>query len=182
VSASSVPIIALTANAFGSDVERCRAAGMNGHIGKPFHGKDLIIAIANALRGKGVATQSASARAQPCEAPIADWEAIGKFRANSGEEMLHVLIDTFLQDAAAKLDRLAVLARSGGGDAEAVRLAHSLKSAGAMAGAAALAALATTIEARLASNEPMVEADAHEMRQSLTQYRDALKERGLIAA
>jgi signal transduction histidine kinase/CheY-like chemotaxis protein/HPt (histidine-containing phosphotransfer) domain-containing protein len=180
--ARDVPIIALTANAFGSDVANCRAAGMNGHIGKPFHGKDLIIAIADALRGKGVATQSASACAYPGEAPIADWDAIEKFRSSSGEEMLHLLIDTFLQDAAAKLDRLVAIARSGSGDAEAVRLAHSLKSAGAMAGAGALAALATSIEARLASNEPMVEADAHEMLRLFTRYRDALKERGLIAA
>ena len=178
--ASEVPIIALTANAFRSDVERCLAAGMNGHIGKPFHGEDLIVAIASALRGKDVAIQSARSRAG--EVPIADWETIEKFRSSSGEEMLHLLIDTFLQDAAAKLDRLAAIAVSGGGDAEAVRLAHSLKSAGAMAGAGALAALAAEIEARLASNEPMVEADAHEMRRLFMHYRDALRKRGLIAA
>jgi len=33
--AGAVPIIAMTANVFKDDVERCLAAGANGHLGKP---------------------------------------------------------------------------------------------------------------------------------------------------
>ena len=39
--AQTTPIIAMTANAFKEDVERCLAAGMNDHVGKPVNVEDL---------------------------------------------------------------------------------------------------------------------------------------------
>lgn len=40
--AATIPIIAMTANAFTEDIEKCRAAGMNGHIGKPLMVKAIL--------------------------------------------------------------------------------------------------------------------------------------------
>ena len=39
--ARSVPILAMTANAFAEDVQRSREAGMDAHISKPLDTKDL---------------------------------------------------------------------------------------------------------------------------------------------
>jgi CheY-like chemotaxis protein len=36
-----VPIVAMTANVFQEDIEKCLAAGMNDHVGKPIFPKDL---------------------------------------------------------------------------------------------------------------------------------------------
>ena len=40
--ASSIPIIALTANVFREDIEKCRAVGMNDHLGKPLNIDDVL--------------------------------------------------------------------------------------------------------------------------------------------
>lgn len=40
--AGQVPILAMTADVFAGDMERCFACGMNGHIPKPLDGSDLI--------------------------------------------------------------------------------------------------------------------------------------------
>ena len=40
--AKSVPIIAMTANVFREDIERCLESGMNGHVGKPIDINDVL--------------------------------------------------------------------------------------------------------------------------------------------
>ena len=46
-----LPIIALTANVMVAQIDKCRAAGMNDHLGKPFGSKDLLASIARWTQG-----------------------------------------------------------------------------------------------------------------------------------
>ena len=48
-SGSRVPILALTANARKEDIAECLAAGMDGHLSKPFDRQDLDEAIAKLM-------------------------------------------------------------------------------------------------------------------------------------
>ncbi len=50
--ASAVPIVAMTANAFKEDVDACKAAGMNDHIGKPIDITELFRKVEVFLKGK----------------------------------------------------------------------------------------------------------------------------------
>ncbi|MBU6156252.1 MAG: PAS domain-containing protein [Alphaproteobacteria bacterium] len=145
---AQIPIVALTANAFAHDVENCRAAGMNGHLGKPFRKEELLIAIAEAL-GAEPALAAATAVDTVLAADALDEDTIARFRDDAGEETLQLLIDTFLADAADKLKTLGELAREGRTDKDAIRIAHSLKSAAAMAGARALSEASKLLEQRL---------------------------------
>jgi CheY-like chemotaxis protein len=46
---ASIPIIGMTANVFPDDIANCRAAGMSGHLGKPFELDELIRCVAAAI-------------------------------------------------------------------------------------------------------------------------------------
>ena len=49
--AKSIPIIAMTANAFESDIEDSRRAGMNAHLAKPIEPEQLFRTLYNLIRG-----------------------------------------------------------------------------------------------------------------------------------
>jgi signal transduction histidine kinase/DNA-binding response OmpR family regulator len=40
-----IPIIAMTANVFREDIEKCLAAGMNGHVGKPLNLEEILVSL-----------------------------------------------------------------------------------------------------------------------------------------
>ena len=182
---AKTPIIALTANTSTSDMEKCRAAGMNAHLGKPFRASELMLALAAALHGcaqpqAGVPRNERTVVA--ADAPLVDFAALDEFRVDSSESALRLLIDTFLADAAKKLDRLAAIMGDKAGKVEAERLAHSLKGTSAMAGAAAFSRTAATLEQSLLDGEqPSAEA-VEELAHQLVGYRTLLASKGLLAA
>ncbi len=52
--AESVPIIAMTANAFDDDIEKSKAAGMNAHLAKPIEPNRLYQILYDFIYGKEV--------------------------------------------------------------------------------------------------------------------------------
>jgi CheY-like chemotaxis protein len=48
--AKKVPLIAMTANVFREDIEKCLAAGMNGHVGKPLDFDEVLTALRKYLQ------------------------------------------------------------------------------------------------------------------------------------
>jgi len=52
--AKSIPIIAMTANAFDDDIEKSKAAGMNAHLAKPIEPDRLYQTLYDFISGKEV--------------------------------------------------------------------------------------------------------------------------------
>jgi CheY-like chemotaxis protein len=50
--AKEIPIVAMTANVFREDIERCIDAGMNDHVGKPLDFDDVLVCLRKYLRAR----------------------------------------------------------------------------------------------------------------------------------
>ncbi len=175
------PIIALTANALSSDSNECRSAGMNGYVAKPFRAEDLVIAIANAVRGAVPMRHEVAAAHSGGDAPV-NWTTLENFKQVTSDEAFRELLDTYLTDTAAKLDELKQLAALAPTSRDVVRIVHSFKSSSAMAGAEALAKVAAALEQQLkAGAGEFGPADVQRMREMFMRYREAIVERGLAS-
>jgi two-component system sensor histidine kinase/response regulator len=143
-----VPIVALTANALAGDEERCRAAGFDDYLPKPFRRQQIDEVLERWLAG-GPRRDSGpepapgpGSDAQPPEASdtvidLAAIERIREMEKRGAAHLLQRLIATYLATAA-KLVTNAERALEQG-DADALRHAvHTLKSSSANLGATAL--------------------------------------------
>lgn len=142
-----VPILALTANAFAEDRERCLAAGMDDHLTKPISFDALEKHLRRWIKDTGQSFASKSAEHEIPSAPDSTFD-VGVLRtlaAEVGPRAVHRIVCTYI-DTAPSL-RASLEAAFGRQDLAAFRTAcHSLKSQSRVVGAIALSDLAAEAE------------------------------------
>jgi CheY-like chemotaxis protein/HPt (histidine-containing phosphotransfer) domain-containing protein len=123
-----VPIIAMTANTMAGDRERCLAAGMDDHIGKPIRLEDLDGALSRALAAaESDGHRDASVRSgEPSddETPLLDASRLAD--VFDDDQARRRILDLFLDQATDTVEHLAAAVNVGDG-AGVQRLAHALK-------------------------------------------------------
>ncbi|HEV8124345.1 MAG TPA: response regulator [Gemmatimonadales bacterium] len=138
-----IPIIALTAHAFSAERDRCRTAGMNGFVSKPFRSHELFAAV----EGRVGETPGGVAPEPVLAVQVVDLEILrSQLREAGAEAALDGIVDTFLESVPERVKTLRD-ALTGGTAAEVATAAHALKSSAGAIGAGPLAALLAEVEA-----------------------------------
>ena len=168
-----LPIIAMTANAMPSDRAACLAAGMNDHLGKPFHIDDLA-AVLRKHTGRGVEAATAGAAAAPAAgAQAAERIEPPGFAIEAALARLGGNARLFASEARAFGKRYLPLidvlssAQAEGRLPSRLPELHSLKGVAGTLGATALAEAVAALEAAIKTEEPAVGARLTEVLNAL---------------
>jgi two-component system sensor histidine kinase/response regulator len=159
---STLPIVAMTANAMQSDRERCLAAGMTGFVSKPIDPDGLWQALLAGVRmrpGLGQDDGNALSSAKAADTSATDgWPALhtvpgldaslGLRQCNHNASLYLSMLRRFVVTQAAAMQQLRNMLEHGQ-TADAERLAHTLKGLAASLGAQALCQEAGELEHRL---------------------------------
>jgi signal transduction histidine kinase/DNA-binding response OmpR family regulator/HPt (histidine-containing phosphotransfer) domain-containing protein len=143
-----LPIVALTANAMRGSRETCLAAGMDDFISKPFQRaalRGIVERWTNPGRATAALAESPPPPAEPDQPRSFDPAPLEALRAIGGQDLVDRIVGMFVERTPA--DIAEMYRALGAGEAGAVAAqAHSLKSASANLGLAAVSSRARSIE------------------------------------
>ncbi|MES2264429.1 MAG: response regulator [Pseudomonadota bacterium] len=141
-----LPVIAMTAHALLEERERCLAAGMDDHLGKPIEPAELYAALARHADAANIAPARASVPASSSLSPQGLDSAAGLRRCGGRAALYAGLLERYARDYAGAPDTLVALL-----DAhqwpEAERLAHTLRGLSGTIGAPRIEAICKRLEA-----------------------------------
>lgn len=140
-----VPILALTANAKTEDIERCLAAGMNGHLAKPVDPARLAQAFRRWLKGAGDPEPGDRPQLEAVDEGPLDKSALDDLVAGAGGALASELIGDFLADLDGNLETLQHAAKEMD-EKKLIKICHTIKGSAALFGASELSEIAAKIE------------------------------------
>lgn len=184
---TSLPIVAMTANAMASDREDCLARGMNEHVGKPFDMAKLVSLLirttgytgpvseaGDTVAHQSTGTSSASSKGVNLEIPGLD--VAGAITRMSGLQSLYVrTARDFAKTLPATVSALGRLVQAGDAPQTQMQL-HTLKGNAGTLGATALSREAARLELLCTAKTP-----AFELQSLPLETLDALAQSTLVA-
>jgi CheY-like chemotaxis protein/HPt (histidine-containing phosphotransfer) domain-containing protein len=177
---ATIPIIALTANAFPEDVAACFEAGMTAFVAKPVKKETLLAALLTAL-------ETAQPDAIPAAAVVAvvvaadrpgdalDLASFAVLADEIGADGLAELITVFESETRA---RLPLIASGALAHEKMLREIHSLKGAAAAVCAVSLSARAAAIEMRMTGDGGSREVDVAPLNEAFDAWSAAVRVSG----
>jgi CheY-like chemotaxis protein len=174
---TTLPVIAMTANAMASDRADCLAAGMNDHVGKPFDLQHLVTVLLNHTKRAPSARSEPRGLSDSPPSPTGAFDTTGALERLGGNVELYVtILQAYLAEIAELPNQLdALLAcndMQGAG-----RLLHTLKGLSATVGAASMSDLAQTFERSVKVSDQNSKHDEQRsrFRQAVTTTSQALE-------